>query len=303
MPPVSAADGDDKGGISRVRDAQRGIRRTFGMQKADYSRRNRGTSNLPLARGKAGSLRTDPNQSLERHCLEAFERQHIVGMDGWRFPCTCAVGFEGAQHMNCLLTRTAGAVALCAGLSAAGCAAKTAEILVRPDPPQYVIAVDDILTVAFWQEQIAPAEVVVRPDGKISLPLLNDVQAAGYTPEQLAATLEQAAAKYITEPNATVIVKEIRSRKVFVLGEIGSPGMVPLVGDMTVLQLIAVGGGLNEYADKKNIVIIRTEDGHEQRLKFNYNDVVNGKNVQQNILLQPGDTVVVNEAGVGIPLF
>jgi polysaccharide export outer membrane protein len=205
--------------------------------------------------------------------------------------------------MKCLVTRTAGVVALCAGLGAAGCGAKTAPIVTRPAPPEYVIATDDVLTVVFWQEQMTPMEVVVRPDGKISLPLLNDVQAAGFTPQQLAIKLEEAAAKYITEPDATVIVKEIRSRRVFVLGEVGAPGMVPLVRDMTVLQLIAVGGGLLEYADKKNIVIIRTGEGQEERLKFNYNDVVSGKNVEQNIFLQPGDTVVVGEAGVGLPLF
>jgi polysaccharide biosynthesis/export protein len=192
---------------------------------------------------------------------------------------------------------------LCASVAGAGCGAKTAAVVVRPTPPEYVIAIDDVLTVAFWQEQIGATDVIVRPDGKISLPLLNDVQAAGYTPQQLAAALEQAASKYITEPDATVIVKEIRSRKVFVVGEVGTPGMVPLSGEMTVLQLIAMSGGLLEYADKKNIVIIRTENGHEQRLKFNYSDVVGGKNVQQNVFLQPGDTVVVGEAGVGIPLF
>lgn len=205
--------------------------------------------------------------------------------------------------MKSLLARIAGAVTLCASLAVAGCGAKTAEIIGRPTPPEYVIAVDDVLTVAFWQDQISATDVVVRPDGKISLPLLNDVQAVGLTPQQLAAALEQAASKYITEPDATVIVKEIRSRKVFVLGEVGAPGMVPLAGDMTVLQVIAISGGLLEYADKNNIVIIRTANGREQRLKFNYNDVVGGKNVQQNIFLQPGDTVVVNEAGVGIPLF
>jgi polysaccharide export outer membrane protein len=170
----------------------------------------------------------------------------------------------------------------------------------RPSPPEYVIGLDDVLTIAFWQDQ-APVDVVVRPDGKISVPLLNDVKAAGFTPEQLGAVLEEAAARFITEPNVTVMVKEVRSRKVFVLGEIGTPGMIPLVGDMTVLQLIAVSGGLLEFADKKNIVIIRAEDGQEQRLKFNYNDVINGKNVQQNIFLQPGDTIVVSEAGLGIP--
>jgi polysaccharide export outer membrane protein len=205
--------------------------------------------------------------------------------------------------MKSLLAHTAGAVALCASVAGAGCGAKTAAIVVRPTPSEYVIAIDDVLTVAFWQEQITSTDVVVRPDGKISLPLLNDVQAAGFTPQQLASALEQAASKYITEPDATVIVKEIRSRKVFVLGQVGAPGVVTLAGDMTVLQLIAVSGGLLEYADKSNIVIIRTENGHEQRMKFNYNDVVGGKNVQQNIFLQPGDTVVVNEAGVGIPLF
>jgi polysaccharide export outer membrane protein len=187
---------------------------------------------------------------------------------------------------------------------AAGCGARTPAVAVQPPAnPDYVIAVDDVLSVTFWQEQVTATDVIVRPDGKISLPLLNDVQAAGYTPLQLADKLEEAAARFITEPEAAVIVKEIRSRKVFVLGEVATPGMVPLAGDMTVLQLIAMSGGLLEYADKKNIVIIRTENGHEQRLKFNYNEVVDGKNVQQNIFLRPGDTVVVNETGTGIPLF
>src|ERR1044071_8789001 len=149
---------------------------------------------------------------------------------GWRFPCTDATGSRPKKHMKLLLTRCVHAIALCAGLGAVGCGAKTANVVVRPTPPEYVIAVDDVLTVAFWQEQIGATDVIVRPDGKISLPLLNDVQAAGFTPQQLASTLEQAASKYITEPDATVIVKEIRSRKVFVVGEVGTPGMLPLSG-------------------------------------------------------------------------
>ena len=159
-------------------------------------------------------------------------------------------------------------------------------------PPDYIIGADDVLSVTFWQDQIA-AEVVVRPDGRISLPLLNDVPAAGYTPEALARALEVAASKFITEPNAAVLVKEIRSRQVFVVGEVGKPGMVPLVSNINVLQLIAISGGLLEHADKKNIVIIRTVDAKETRLKFNYNDVLDGKNVKQNVMLQPGDVVVV----------
>jgi polysaccharide export outer membrane protein len=160
-------------------------------------------------------------------------------------------------------------------------------------PPSFVIGISDVLAVTFWRDPRMSGDVVVRPDGMISLPLLNDVHAAGNTPEQLAAVLAGAAAKYITDADVTVVVKEIHSRKVFVLGKVGTPGMVSLSGDMNVLQLIAVSGGLLEYADKENIVIIRTENGREKRLKFNYNDVLKGKNVKQNIPLQPGDTIVV----------
>jgi polysaccharide export outer membrane protein len=137
-------------------------------------------------------------------------------------------------------------------------------------------------------------DVVVRSDGKISVPLLNDVQAAGLTPEQLHEALEAAASKFATEPDATVIVREIRSRKVYVLGQVAKPGPVSLNRDMTVLQLIAEVGGLLEFADKENIVIIRREKDKERRFKFNFNDVVKGRNVQTNILLQPDDTVYVD---------
>jgi polysaccharide biosynthesis/export protein len=162
-----------------------------------------------------------------------------------------------------------------------------------PLPAGYVIGPEDMLTVVFWRDKELSAEVVVRPDGKISVPLLNDVQAAGYTPEQLADVLVKAATKYIADPTATVIVREIRSRKVYVLGEVGKPGTVPLIGEMNVLQLIATVGGLLEYADKENITIVRMENGKERRFKFNYKDVVKGKKTEQNIMLKPGDTVVV----------
>ena len=158
----------------------------------------------------------------------------------------------------------------------------------------YLIGADDQLTVRFWGDTQLSADVVVRPDGKISLPLLNDVEAAGLTPEQLGEALEKAAAKFISEPDATVIVREIHSRKVYAIGQVGRPGAVPLNGEMNVLQLLASVGGVLEYADKSGIVVLRNKDGKEHRFKFNYNDVVKGKNVQQNILLQPGDTVVVN---------
>jgi polysaccharide biosynthesis/export protein len=173
----------------------------------------------------------------------------------------------------------------------AAAAAKPAEPAAIP--PGYVIGADDLLSVVFWRDKEMSADVVVRPDGKISLPLLNDVQAAGLTPDQLRAQLTQAAAKYLSEPNATVVVKEIRSRKVFITGNVMKPGTYPLNSDMNVLQLIALAGGLQEYADAKNIVVMRTEEGRQVSHKFNYKDVVKQKHVEQNILLKTGDTVVV----------
>jgi polysaccharide export outer membrane protein len=160
-------------------------------------------------------------------------------------------------------------------------------------PAGYVIGAGDVLSIVFWRERDMSADVVVRPDGKISLPLLNDVAAEGYTPEKLGAVLAQLAAKYVADPNATVIVREIRSRNVFVVGQVTRPGSYQLVNDLNVLQALALAGGLLEYADKDNIVIIRSEAGREQRLKFNYDQVVEGKKVQQNIRLHPGDTIVV----------
>jgi polysaccharide export outer membrane protein len=160
-------------------------------------------------------------------------------------------------------------------------------------PAGYVIGPEDVLTVVFWRDKEMSADVVVRPDGRISLPLLQDVEAAGYSPDELRARLVKLAAKYLEEPNATVVVKEIHSRKVFVTGQVGKPGSYPLIGEMNVLQMIAHVGGLLEYADAKNIVVLRHENGNERRFKFNYKDVVKGKSMDQNIRLKPGDTIIV----------
>jgi polysaccharide biosynthesis/export protein len=160
-------------------------------------------------------------------------------------------------------------------------------------PPGYVIGVQDVLSIVFWRDKEMSADVVVRPDGKISLPLLNEVQAAGFTPEQLRANLTEAAAKFVEEPTATVVVKEIHSRNVYITGNVAKPATYPLSADMNVLQLIALAGGLQEYADAKNILVIRTEDGRQQYHKFNYKEVVKQVHPEQNIVLKPGDTVVV----------
>jgi polysaccharide export outer membrane protein len=160
-------------------------------------------------------------------------------------------------------------------------------------PTGYLIGAGDVLSVVFWRDKDMSAEVTVRPDGNVSLPLLNDIPAAGVTPEQLRTKIVEAASKYVEEPNATVVVKEVHSRNVFITGNVAKPATYPLLNDMTVLQLIAAAGGLQEYADAKNIVVIRSENGHSQYHKFNYKDVLGQKNVQQNITLKPGDTVVV----------
>jgi polysaccharide export outer membrane protein len=160
-------------------------------------------------------------------------------------------------------------------------------------PPGYVIGPDDRLSIVFWREKDLSADVAVRPDGRISLPLINEVQAAGLTPDELRVSVTEAAGKYVTDPTPTVVVLEINSRKVFITGEVAKPGPYPLVAPTTVLQLIATAGGLREYADSKNIRILRTEKGHPVSYRFNYNDVSQGKYLGQNIELKPGDTIVV----------
>jgi polysaccharide export outer membrane protein len=160
-------------------------------------------------------------------------------------------------------------------------------------PPDYVIGPGDVLVITFWREKDLSGEAMVRPDGRISLPLINDVVAAGLTPEQLREGLMKEAQRFVEDTNVTVIVKAINSRWIYVTGEVSKPGPYPLVGPTTVLQLIAMAGGLLEYADSDSIVVMRNENGKPSNFKFNYKDVVRQRNLQQNILLKPGDTVVV----------
>ena len=172
---------------------------------------------------------------------------------------------------------------------------RSAAVAVVPPvvPKNYVIGVEDVLNVVFWRDKDMSAEVVVRPDGKISLPMLNDVEAVGMTPEELAHQVEQAATKFVRDAGATVIVKEIRSRKVYVIGEVAKPGTFQLGNDMNVLQLIAEAGGFLDDAKKDDVTIVRNEVSGEHRYKFRYNDVIRGKNTRQNLRLVPGDTVIV----------
>ena len=161
-------------------------------------------------------------------------------------------------------------------------------------PAAYVIGPDDVLSIVFWRDKDMSADVVVRPDGRISLPLVNDIQAGGLTPSQLREAVNAEARRFVEDPNVTVVVKQINSRKLFITGQVEKPGPYAMSGPTTVLQLISMAGGLREFAEGKRILIMRTDKtGKQTGRGFNYREVVEGKNLAQNIELQPGDTVVV----------
>lgn len=158
---------------------------------------------------------------------------------------------------------------------------------------EYKIGPQDLLRIDVWKEAEISRTVPVRPDGKISLPLLNDMQAAGLTPIQLSVAIAEGLKKYVQNPQVTVSVAEINSRRVYVTGEVTKPGAFPLLPDMTVLQALSGSGGFTQFAKLKGIYVLRMENGKQVKHPFNYKDVVSGKAAEQNILLQPGDVVVV----------
>jgi polysaccharide biosynthesis/export protein len=160
-------------------------------------------------------------------------------------------------------------------------------------PSDYVIGGEDVLGVLFWREVEMSGDVVVRPDGMVTLPLIGELKAAGLKPEALRAAIQTAAMQFLAEANVTVVVRQINSRKAFITGQVAHPGEFPLTSPRTVLQLIALAGGLTEYADSEKITVMRTEAEVTRTLKFNYKEVTRGKKIEQNIVLKPGDTVVV----------
>jgi len=160
-------------------------------------------------------------------------------------------------------------------------------------PSGYLIGADDVLTIVFWRDKDMTTDVVVRPDGKITLPLINEIDAANLTPDQLRDKITTAATKYMEDPTVTVVVKAINSRKVCITGAVAKPACYPLTQSMTVMQLIATAGGVLEFADSKNIIVTRTQNGQQVAYPFNYKDFTKRKNLKQNIELKPGDTVVV----------
>jgi polysaccharide biosynthesis/export protein len=158
----------------------------------------------------------------------------------------------------------------------------------------YKIGPQDILRIDVWKEpEVTRSGLPVRPDGKISLPLLNDVQATGLSPLELSKVITEGLKKFMNNPQVTVSVMEINSRRVYVTGEVARPGVFSLLPNMTVLQALTNSGGFTQFARTKGIYVLRNESGKQVKYPFNYKDVINGKHAEQNIELQSGDIVVV----------
>jgi polysaccharide biosynthesis/export protein len=156
------------------------------------------------------------------------------------------------------------------------------------DPKTYVIGPEDVLYINVFHEQEMSGAVGVRPDGKITRPLIGDMQAAGLTPERFSAQLKQALSSFMHNPDVTVTVAQVNSKRYTIAGEVGRPGPFPLVLPTRVFDALS-SVGFRDFANKKKIVIIRGD----QRIKFNYNDVLHGKHLETNIFLEPGDTIYV----------
>lgn len=170
-------------------------------------------------------------------------------------------------------------------------AATTAKTSASTDP-NYTIGPQDVLDINVWKEDQLTKTVPVRPDGKISLPLLNDIQAAGLTPTQLATQITASLKKYVTDPQVTVIVREINSQRVYLIGEVLRAGAYPLLPGMTVLQALSSAGGFTQFANTKKIYVLRTENGKQEKFPFNYKDALGAKS-DENIVLKAGDQIVV----------
>ncbi|HSM85966.1 MAG TPA: polysaccharide biosynthesis/export family protein [Candidatus Limnocylindrales bacterium] len=160
-------------------------------------------------------------------------------------------------------------------------------------PGEYKVGEADVLRVNVWKEPEVSQTVVVRTDGSISLPLINEVRVSGLTPVQAQDMIADKLKAYLTNPQVTVTVTEIHSKRAFITGEVARPGGYSLNVETSVLQLIAQAGGLTPFAKKGDIVVLRYENGQQRRLKFEYNEVIKGKRSEQNVALHPGDTVVV----------
>ncbi len=164
---------------------------------------------------------------------------------------------------------------------------------VKPDSEDYVIGKSDSLEIYVWKEQELTRTITVRRDGKISLPLIDDIKAAGRTPMELKSVITEELAEFIESPEVTVIVQAQASQSYYMIGEIASTGEYPLLKDMTLVQALAKAGGFTEWADRDDILLLRRVGGQDKRIRLDYKAIVSGDNPDQNVLLQPGDTIIL----------
>lgn len=214
----------------------------------------------------------------------------------WRtlIACGALLSQIAAQDHRNSLTKEHRAPSAPVTESTSGAATTPVSVDSAVSDPNYRIGPSDVLSIVVWHEPDFTSSVPVRPDGKIALPLIGDIQAAGLRPTEFADNLTTALKKFVSDPRVTVSVSAVNSRQVYLMGEVMKPGMVPMTAGMTVLQALASGGGFSQYADLKKIYVLRREkNGSQVRIPFNYKDVIKGRNGEQNIVLQPGDTVVV----------
>ena len=160
-------------------------------------------------------------------------------------------------------------------------------------PSDYTIGPEDVLHIGVWKEPELSGQVAVRPDGKISIALLNDVQAAGLTPMQLRDQLRDKMKQYVTDPQVTVTVVAMNSRRIFIMGQVGRPGAFPMLPNMTLMQALSASGGFTPYANQKKMYLLRNENGKQTKMPINYKALISGNAPEQNIPLLPGDTIVV----------
>jgi polysaccharide export outer membrane protein len=188
-------------------------------------------------------------------------------------------------------------LALLAALTGAMAGQAEAENVPKADhgvPDGYVIGAGDVLQIIVWKEQDATVPtVVVRADGKVSLPFAKEVGMAGLTPSQAEEAISARLKGFINEPDVTVIVREVNSKKIYVVGAVKREGTIALKYPMTMLQALSEAGGLTDYAKRKKIYILRTENGKQSRIFFNYDAVIKGQQMDQNVHVMPDDTIVV----------
>jgi len=170
---------------------------------------------------------------------------------------------------------------------------KEAQAEIAADSDRYVIGAEDVLYIHVWREETVTKTVSVRMDGMISIPLVDEIQAAGLTPLQLKEKLTERLKQFIENPNVTVVVMEANSFKVYFSGQVKTPGVLRLRSETSLAQAISMVGGLTEWANQKKIIIIRKENGKEKRFTINYKKIVKGEDLDSNIILKSGDTIIV----------